>query len=298
MSTSDPMVLVVDDELQTRESFAALISSLGLAVETFGSGHELLQRLNTARPGCVIVDYRLGDMDGIELHRQLLQAGCTLPVILISGCLNVRAATRAMTQGMFCVLEKPYRDDELAQAVQKAIQCDHELRRQKVYRLDFAHRLETLDVRERLTLEFIVAGHPNKAVERRLNLSTRTVDRIRSSILEKMRFLSFVELAAAYGAARESEVQDTQQPDSAAQETPPATASEPLPAPPNAANLAGFDDRDDCAARAASPGLAAQYIAVAVQRLQAIEAQHELSTDAKTDLCTVRTLLTAALQKL
>jgi DNA-binding CsgD family transcriptional regulator len=190
----------------------------------------------------------------------------------------------------------------LAEAVRKAIQFDHETRRQKVYRVDFAHRLESLDARERLTLEFIVAGHPNKAVERRLNLSTRTVDRIRSSILEKMRFLSFVELAAAYGAAHEPDVQENQPIDSADQTPPPDTEPGTLPEPKIAFDPSCFDDRDDqddqngCEVVAGSHDLAAYYLMAALQRLQTLEAERDLSADAKTDLCTVRTLLAAALQ--
>ena len=141
-------------------------------------------------------------MDGIELHRRLVEAGWKLPVILISGYLTVRATAGAMEQGVFRVLEKPYRNDELAIAIQDAIEHDLARREQKWYRLDLEHRLESLDGRERQTLDLILAGHPNKAIERRLGLSRRTVERVRSSILAKTNFLSFVELSAAYGETR------------------------------------------------------------------------------------------------
>ena len=195
-------VFVVEDECETRESFAALFTSLGLSVEVFPSAEDLLQRPNPAQPGCVLTDYRLQNINGIDLHRLLSETGWTLPVILISGYLNVRSATKALGQGIFRVLEKPYQQDELVCAVQEAIRHDRKSRKQKVYRLDFTHRFQMLDARERLTLEMIVAGHGNRAIESRLGLSTRTVDRIRSSILEKMHFQSFVELSAAYGAAQ------------------------------------------------------------------------------------------------
>jgi two-component system, LuxR family, response regulator FixJ len=201
----NPTVFVVEDGPATRDSFAALISSMDLAVETFASGEEFLQGVDAARSGCAVVDFRLGGMDGIELHRRLLEAGCKLPVILISAYLTVRAATGALEQGVFRVLEKPYRSDELAGAIQDAIDHDRALREQMLYRLDLAHRLGSLDGRERQTLDLILAGHPNKAIERRLGLSRRTVERVRSSILAKTNFLSFVELSVAYGEARAAE---------------------------------------------------------------------------------------------
>ena len=120
----NPTVFVVEDEPETRESFAALISSMDLAVETFASGEEFLQGVDAGRSGCAVVDFRLAGMDGIELHRRLVEAGCKLPVILISGYLTVRAAAGALEQGVFRVLEKPYRNDELASAIQDAIEHD------------------------------------------------------------------------------------------------------------------------------------------------------------------------------
>ena len=178
-------------------------------MKAFASGEEFLQCADAGRPGCAVVDFRLEGMDGIELHRRLVEAGCKLPVILISAYLTVRAAAGALEQGVFRVLEKPYRNDELASAIQDAIEHDSARRKKKLYRLDVEHRLESLDGRERRTLDLILAGHPNKAIERRLGLSRRTVERIRSSILVKTNFLSFVELSAAYGEARAAESKDS-----------------------------------------------------------------------------------------
>jgi two-component system, LuxR family, response regulator FixJ len=138
----NPTVFVVEDEPQTRDSFAALISSLDLAVETFTSGEEFLQGVDAGRSGCAVVDFRLAGMDGIELHRRLVAAGCKLPVILISAYLTVRAAAGALEQGVFRVLEKPYRNDELVGAIRDAIEHDRAHRKQKLYRLELEHRFE------------------------------------------------------------------------------------------------------------------------------------------------------------
>jgi two-component system, LuxR family, response regulator FixJ len=122
--------------------------------------------------------------------------------VLISAYLNVRKTALAMKQGVFRVLEKPFSDDELMGTVREAIELDQATREQNDRIQEFNQNYHLLDARERMALELILAGHGNKAVEHKLALSTRTVDRIRSSILAKMRYLTFVELATAYGAAR------------------------------------------------------------------------------------------------
>lgn len=244
MNHLNATVFVVEDDAQTRASFSALASSLGLPTQVFPSAEDFLRDFDPSRPGCVVADLRLPGIDGLELHRRLLRVGSRLPVILISAHLGVRTTAAALEQGIFRVLEKPYRNDELAQAVMAAIQHDRSHRKQVRYRLDFAHRLESLDPRERLTLDMIVAGNGSKAVERKLGVSTRTVDRIKSSILGKMSFLSFVELSAAYGAAQ------TVGPRVAGPELPDAELSGPVPPrvvtnhaptqPPVAANQADW----------------------------------------------------------
>ena len=202
MNGEKPTVYVVEDDPETRESFVALCSSHGLEVEAFESGEKFLQDYDRTRLGCIVADYKLRGIDGVSLHRLLSESGCALPLILISGYLTVPSVVKAIEQGIYHVLEKPYRDDELINTIEKAIRKSQEADEQKRLRVDLAHRLDQLDARERLTLEMIVAGHGNRTIERKLGLSTRTVDRIRRSILDKTEYLSFVELSAAYGAVR------------------------------------------------------------------------------------------------
>jgi len=206
MDVESPLIYVIEDDDATRESFAALFFSQGFQVELFPTGESFLHHFQPARRGCIVTDLRLGALDGIDIHHLLKEAGYAIPVILISGYLNVRTAISAMEQGIFRVIEKPYLEDELVRAVRDALREDQNTRREKAYQVDFSHRLESLDARERLTLDLIVAGHGNRAIERRLGLSTRSVDRIRHSILEKTNYMSFVELSAAFGAAFPSRV--------------------------------------------------------------------------------------------
>jgi two-component system, LuxR family, response regulator FixJ len=291
----NPTVFVVEDEPETRDSFTALISSMDLAAETFASGEEFLQDVDAGRPGCAVVDFRLAGMDGIELHHRLVEAGCKLPVILISACLTVRATAGALEQGVFRVLEKPYRNDELASAIRDAIKHDRTRRAQKLHRLDLEHRFESLDGRERRTLDLILAGHPNKAIERRLGLSRRTVERVRSSILAKTNFLSFVELSAAYGEARAAEGNDSR--------STAAAAGRPSPSVPVSTTVAEMpqdhcveDERDWRLLCCDLHDGAAQYVSAALLRLQAVEAQHEIPAEARPHLCMAGTLLDIALR--
>ena len=208
MKVETPTVYVVEDDAETRESFCALFTSNHFQVAAFESGEKLLQQYDSSPLGCIVTDYRLPGIDGISLHHFLTENGCMHPLVLISGYLTVASAVNAVEQGVYRVLEKPYRDDELISVVEDAIRENRESRERKTFRVDVAHRIEQLDPRERLTLDMIVAGHGNRTIERKLGLSTRSVDRIRRSILDKMDYLSFVELSAAYGASLAAE-QDT-----------------------------------------------------------------------------------------
>lgn len=201
-STDHPTVFVVDGQPETRDHVAGLASSLGLAVESFESGEEFLQAADLQRRGCLIAALRLPGINGIELHRRLVEAASGLPVILVSAYLNVRSAAHAFEQGVFRVLEKPCQGDELASAIRQAVECDHAQREQRRYRLDLKHRLGSLDDRERSTLDLILSGSPDKVIQRRMGWSRRTIGRVKSSILAKTQFLSFVELSAACGEVR------------------------------------------------------------------------------------------------
>mgnify|MGYP000871457611 CR=1 FL=1 len=296
MSSSDSVVFVVDDDAVARESFVALVSSLGFPARAFASGEEFLQSVPASQSSCAIVDFRLPGMDGAELHRHLLQAGHRLPVILISAYLDVRATARAMEQGVFRVLEKPCRDGELTQAVHEALKHDEKIREQKFYRLDFAHRMASLNERERLALELICAGNATKIIERKLGLSTRTVDRIRSAILGKMGFSSFVELSTAYGACKAIDPSLAQHRGSAATEAvtghhPPAGLGWP------ARKSRAVDSRDlELLCCDLHDGVA-QYLAAALIGLQAVEARQDTAEPTRRPLREVQRLLGMALQE-
>lgn len=195
----DPTVFVVEDDTETRESFCALASSIGVPVEAFASAEDFLAHVDPRRSGCAVVDFRLPGMNGLELQRRLATARHDFPVILVSAYIDVRVATEALQEGVFRILTKPYPEDELTDALHSALDKERVHGRTRRYRLDVEHRLSMLDSRERRTLELILEGQPNKSIGRRLSLSRRTVERIRSRILDKMNAATFVELAGELG---------------------------------------------------------------------------------------------------
>ncbi len=297
MTVSDPTVFLVEDNPQARSSLAALVSSLGLMVETFDSTEEFLSAIGISRPGCVVVDSWLPDVDGIQLHRRLRDLGSALPVILIGSYLNVRVAAAATEQGAFRVVEYPCRDDELSQVLREAIAHNRKIRNRQMYRQDFAHRLASLDVRERLALKLIVSGRTSKAIQRRLGVATRTMDRIRAAILDKMNVQSFMELSAEYGAFMGSDLEN-------------ASAGAAVAGPPRPIGL--FSADGDVMPGTRSPadhstgqllacdshGGAVQYLTAGLLRVQAILGRGELDGESVQLLRDAEATLSLALEEI
>jgi RNA polymerase sigma factor (sigma-70 family) len=194
MNGSEATLFIVDDELDARRGVVALASSMGIRCEAFASGEELLERFRPTAAGCVLIDLRLKGMSGLDLLTQLAAWGSTLPAILISAYADVRTTVQAMKSGAFAVIEKPYQADELADAIRAAIEADRNAREAEAKRADVRRRLVSLTPRERRAMELVLAGNPNKAIARELDVSQRTVDRVRAAVLKKMGVESAVEL--------------------------------------------------------------------------------------------------------
>ena len=268
-SLDHPTVFIVEDDAETRNSFCALACSMGLKAESFASAEAFLEHIDLRRSGCAVVDFRLPGMNGIELQRRLMAVRNDLPVILVSAFMDIRVAADAVQQGVFRILQKPYPDSELSDAIQAAIQSERAQGKKRRYRLDVEHRLSQLDARERRTLELILDGQPNKSIGRRLALSRRTVERIRSRILDKMKTSTFVELATALGISGIPETSDDG--DGVADRLDGSTALEdqalsPSPSPPmlpseRQLRLLCCDLHDG----------AAQYVSAAAMRLQTLQ---------------------------
>lgn len=190
----EPTVFIVDDDPAACESVGSLVGAMGMATESFDSAEAFLAQYDAARPGCLITDLRMPGLHGVQLQEELGQMHSRLPVIMISGYANVRVTVRAMRQGAVTLLEKPYRDQELAHAVHEALSIDAAHHREMSQFDDLRHRLHTLSPEEQQVMEDLIEGRANKSIAKRRDLGLRTVERRRQTVFAKMGVESVAEL--------------------------------------------------------------------------------------------------------
>jgi two-component system, LuxR family, response regulator FixJ len=189
-----PTVFVVDDDDAVRNSLKLLLKSVGLAAQTHGSAQEFLATYDAQQPGCLVLDVRMPGMSGLEMQQELNMRGATIPVIFITGHGDIPMAVEAMQHGAFDFLQKPFRDQELLDRVNRALARDAEKRTQLRHKDIILERLTTLSPREREVLDLVTRGKPNKIVAADLGVSQRTVEIHRARVMEKMDATSLAEL--------------------------------------------------------------------------------------------------------
>ncbi len=194
MNSKQPIVMVVDDDSGVRNAMRSLLKSVGLTSQLHGSAQEFLQGYDPAQPGCLVLDIRMPGMSGLELQQELNIRGATIPVIFMTGHGDVPMAVEAMQHGAFDFLQKPFRDQDLLDRIQKAIARDGVLRQSLGEHAKIRARLETLTEREREVLDLMILGKQNKAVAQDLGVSPRTVEIHRARVMEKMEVQSVAEL--------------------------------------------------------------------------------------------------------
>jgi two-component system response regulator FixJ len=192
--SSEPTVFVVDDDPQARGSVCALVHSLGLRAEPFASAEQFLEHYVEGRSGCLVTDVRMLSMSGLELQEELLRRGITLPVVVLTAYARTALTVRAVKAGAVTVLEKPYHDDDLWDAIRKALAQDAAGRAEHQRRQDLRRRLEQLTPAQRQATDLIVAGKPNKVIAQELDVSVRTVEHRRREVFEAMQAGSVAEL--------------------------------------------------------------------------------------------------------
>lgn len=190
----DAMVFVVDDDDAVRESLSWLISSIGLMVESYPSAQEFLDSFTPERHGCLIVDVRMPGMSGLELQRKLADKATCLPVIVITGHGDVQMAVRAMKDGAFDFVEKPFNDNTIIERVQKAVRECKNRRSKESLKQEIQSMIALLTPRENEIMNMIVNGETNKSIARNLSISDKTVEAHRAKVMEKMRSSSLAEL--------------------------------------------------------------------------------------------------------
>jgi len=194
---NEPTVFIVDDDDEVREAIGLLMESVGLPSERFDSGWAYLACFDPARPGCLVLDVRMRQMSGLELQERLVQEPIHPPVIIITGHGDVPMAVRAVKNGAVDFIEKPFNDQALLDAVQRAIDIDAEQRGHALEIANIQTRMERLTKREREVLDQIVAGKRNKVIAADLSISQSTVEAHRAKVMEKLEVRSLSDLMRA-----------------------------------------------------------------------------------------------------
>jgi FixJ family two-component response regulator len=183
---SSAMVFIVDDDEAVRGSPKLLLKSIGLPAQTYASAQEFLASFDPLRPGCLVLDIRMPGMSGLELQETLNARGALLPIIFITGHGDVPMAVEAMQRGAMDFLQKPFRDQDLLDRINKALEKDRAGRDLLGNRVRIRARMAELTPREREVLGRVTAGQANKVIAADLGLSQRTVEIYRAHVMEKM----------------------------------------------------------------------------------------------------------------
>jgi two-component system response regulator FixJ len=191
--TTDKLVHVIDDDDAVRRSVAFMLKHSGYRVESWVSGVEFLKHAKNAERGCVLLDVRMPEMDGLQVQQEMVNRGIDMPVVVLTGHGDVGVAVQAMRAGAVNFLEKPYEKEALLGAIEEAYDRLDRSRSKDMHAAEARVRLASLTGRERDVLNGLVQGNPNKTIAYDLGISPRTVEIYRANMMEKLRARSLSE---------------------------------------------------------------------------------------------------------
>jgi FixJ family two-component response regulator len=189
-----PTVFIVDDDGGVRRAVQDLVESVGLRAESFATGQEFLNKKRTSEPSCLVLDVRLPQMSGLDFQRTLAEAGIHIPIIFITAHGDIPMSVRALKSGAVEFLTKPFRDQDLLDAIQQALQRDRATREKQDEIHELHGRYLALTARERTVMGLVVAGMLSKQIASEIGISESTVKIYRGNVMQKMQAGSLIEL--------------------------------------------------------------------------------------------------------
>lgn len=188
------VVFVVDDDASMRDAISRLLNAVGLTVQTFASARAFLDRRLPDVPGCLVLDVRLPGLSGLDLQREMVERGIHIPVVFITGHGDIRMSVQAMKAGAVEFLTKPFRDQDLLDAVSSGIQLDRKERDERAELSELRDCVGQLTQREQEVMSLVVSGLLNKQIALQLGTSEKTIKIHRSQVMRKMRASSLADL--------------------------------------------------------------------------------------------------------